>query len=108
MKDKATRITLLKGPSDGGLYTFHLPTFQPVSKVAFSSTRASSTTWYQRLWHPHHQLLKFMLSKFHLPVSTNSTNSHCNSCSIAKSSKLHLPSLDNISYSILDLLFCDV
>ncbi|KAL4569482.1 hypothetical protein LXL04_025120 [Taraxacum kok-saghyz] len=108
VKDESTHNTLLTGPSDGGLYTFRLPAFQPLSKVAFSSTRTSSTIWHQRLGHPHSQLFKFMLSKFHLPVSNNSLNSPCNSCFIGKSSKLHLLPSDNKSSHVLDLLFCDV
>lgn len=108
VKDESTHTTLLTGPSDGGLYTLRLPAFHSLSKVAFSSTRASSTIWHQRLGHPHPQLFKFMLSNFHLPVSNNSLSSPCNSCFIGKSSKLHLLPSNYKSSSVLDLLFCDV
>ncbi|KAJ9556844.1 hypothetical protein OSB04_011458 [Centaurea solstitialis] len=46
-------------PSNGGLYSFRLSQTQPVQKMPFSTGRASSTTWHQRLGHPHPQLLKF-------------------------------------------------
>ncbi|KAJ0778354.1 hypothetical protein HanLR1_Chr02g0070801 [Helianthus annuus] len=55
--DKLTRLTLLTGPSKDGLYSFCLPQTQPVPKVSFSTARASSTIWHQRLGHPHPQLL---------------------------------------------------
>lgn len=53
VKDEITHTTLLTGPSKGGLYSFELPRIQPISKVAFSTTCASSITWHQRLGHPH-------------------------------------------------------
>lgn len=81
---------LLTGPSNSGLYTLRLPTFQSLFKVVFSFVRASSSIWHQRLGHPHPQLLRFMLSKFNLFVSNNSSSCPCNSCFIGKSSNFHL------------------
>nr|KAJ0217333.1 hypothetical protein LSAT_V11C300124160 [Lactuca sativa] len=52
--DEITQTTLLTSPSSGGLYSFHLPQFQPTSfEVAFFATRDSSITWHQCLGHPH-------------------------------------------------------
>ncbi|MFS8009363.1 hypothetical protein Hanom_Chr14g01283861 [Helianthus anomalus] len=56
VKDKHTHYTLLTGPSEGGLYSIKFPIKQPIPKVAFSTTRATTTTWHQRLGHPHSQL----------------------------------------------------
>ncbi|KAD6118667.1 hypothetical protein E3N88_09938 [Mikania micrantha] len=107
LHDKSTRTILLMGPSDGGLYSFCLPKVCPINKVAFSTTRASSTTWHSRLGHPHPQLFRSMISKYCLPVSNNECISHYNACSIGKSSKLHLfPSIYKSS-NVLDLVFCD-
>ncbi|KAD6119461.1 hypothetical protein E3N88_10732 [Mikania micrantha] len=72
VKDKFSRTTLLTGPTTDGLYSFQLPQVQPIPKVAFSTARASSSTWHQRLGHPHQQLLRSMLSHYSLPVSNNS------------------------------------
>ncbi|KAD3068184.1 hypothetical protein E3N88_36064 [Mikania micrantha] len=94
VKDKFTRTTLLTGPSNNGLYSITLPQVKPVSKVAFSSVRASPHTWHQRLGHPHSQLLQSMISKLCLPVSNKKFGSVCDSCLIGKSSKLHLPLSD--------------
>ncbi|KAD7117385.1 hypothetical protein E3N88_04653 [Mikania micrantha] len=105
--DKSTRTILLMGPSNGGLYSFHLPRLSTVSKVAFSTNRVSSNTWHQRLGHPHPQLLKAMLFKYQLPLS-NKCTPFCEPCSIGKSSKLHLVSSTYKSSHILDLVFCDV
>ncbi|KAJ0726566.1 putative RNA-directed DNA polymerase [Helianthus annuus] len=108
VKDKSTRTTLLTGPSNDGLYTFCLPRIQDVPKVAFSTARASSKTWHQRLGHPHHQLLKSMFSKFCLPVSDKHSSFACDSCCVGKSSKLSLPLSDYHSSHVLDLVICDV
>ncbi|KAJ9567488.1 hypothetical protein OSB04_003454 [Centaurea solstitialis] len=108
VKDTSTHSTLLTGPSDGGLYSINLPTSQSLPKVAFSTTRTTTTTWHQRLGHPHSQLFQTMLSKYCLPVSNKTFDFHCNSCSVGKSSKLNLLSSDYKSSHILDLVFCDV
>ncbi|GJX29430.1 putative RNA-directed DNA polymerase, partial [Tanacetum coccineum] len=108
VKDTSTRITLLTGPSNNGLYSFCPPQIRQVPKVAFTVVRASSTIWHQRLGHPHPQLLQTMLTKYSLPVSNKSLSSFCNSCHIGKSSKLHLSSSNYKSTHILDLLVCDV
>ncbi|KAJ0615408.1 putative RNA-directed DNA polymerase [Helianthus annuus] len=107
VKDTVTRTILLTGPSKDRLYSFHLPKFHPVSHVAFSTIRASPTTWHQRLGHPHSQLLKSMISRHSLPV-TNSVFPFCNSCPMGKSSKMHLSSSNYKSSCVLDLVFCDV
>ncbi|KAJ9553489.1 hypothetical protein OSB04_017534 [Centaurea solstitialis] len=108
VKDKFTHTILLMGPSNGGLYSFRLPQTQPVQKMSFSTARASSTTWHQRLGHPHPQLLKFMLSTYSLPLQNKCSSVFCDSCSIGKSSKLHLLPSTYKSSHILDLVFCDV
>ncbi|KAJ0542271.1 putative RNA-directed DNA polymerase [Helianthus annuus] len=108
VKDKSTHTTLLTGPSDGGLYTIRFPSAQPLPRVAFSTYRASTTTWHQRLGHPHAQLFSSMLSSFHLPVSDKNFDFNCSSCLVGKSSKLHLLSSDYHSSHVLDLVFCDV
>ncbi|KAJ9567550.1 hypothetical protein OSB04_003516 [Centaurea solstitialis] len=108
VKDTSTHSTLLTGPSDGGLYSINLPISQSLPKVVFSTTRTTTTTWHQRLGHPHSQLFQTMLSKYCLPVSNKTFDFHCNSCSVGKSSKLNLLSSDYKSSHILDLVFCDV
>ncbi|KAJ0610987.1 putative RNA-directed DNA polymerase [Helianthus annuus] len=108
VKDTFTHHTLLTGPSNDGLYSIRFPFSQPVPKVAFSANKASTTTWHQRLGHPHFSLFRSMISKFDLPVLDKSFNIHCESCLIGKSSKLHLPPSDYKTSNIFDLLFCDV
>ncbi|KAK1412849.1 hypothetical protein QVD17_34395 [Tagetes erecta] len=108
VKDELSRTTLLTGPSNDGLYSFCLPRFQDVPKVAFSTARASSQTWHQRLGHPHHQLLNSMLSKYCLPVLNNRSDFACDSCCVGKSSKLSLSLSDYKSSHVLDLVVCDV
>ncbi|KAI3667713.1 hypothetical protein L6452_42782 [Arctium lappa] len=53
--DESTRTTLLSDPSEQGLYSIRLPQLKSLPKVAFTAVKASSTTWHQRLGHPHAQ-----------------------------------------------------
>jgi hypothetical protein len=108
VKDKFSHTTLITGPSNDGLYSLCLPRIQAIPKVAFSSIRASTQTWHQRLGHPHPQLLNSMLSHYSLPVSNRTSSSLCDSCFVGKSSKLSLSLSDFKSTHILDLVFCDV
>ncbi|KAK9077447.1 hypothetical protein SSX86_005784 [Deinandra increscens subsp. villosa] len=108
VKDTSTHTTLLTGPANDGLYSFKSPEFHSLPKVSFSTTRASATTWHQRLGHPNAQVLNSMLKSFDLPLKNNKSDSFCVSCSVGKSSKLHLGSSTFKSSHILDLVFCDV
>ncbi|KAK9062643.1 hypothetical protein SSX86_019831 [Deinandra increscens subsp. villosa] len=108
VKDISTHTTLLTGPSKDGLYSMVLPQFQSIPKSAFSVTRAPASVWHQRLGHPHHRILQYMLSRYLLPVSDKSFKDVCSSCQLGKSSKLHLPSSTFHSNNILDLVYCDV
>ncbi|KAD6453565.1 hypothetical protein E3N88_08270 [Mikania micrantha] len=80
---------------------------KPVPKVAFSTSRASTKTWHQRLGHLH-QLLHSMFSKFLLHVTDKQSVFVCDSCLVGKSSKLSLPLSDYVSSHVLDLIVCDV
>nr|KAJ0210497.1 hypothetical protein LSAT_V11C400220110 [Lactuca sativa] len=84
VKDTSTHNILHTGPSNGGLYSFNLLRVQ--SRVSFSTTRASPTTWHQRLGHPYPQLLKAMFSKFCLPLTNNCSSISCDSSSIGNTS----------------------
>nr|KAJ0211326.1 hypothetical protein LSAT_V11C400226510 [Lactuca sativa] len=108
VKDNTTKVTLFTGPSNNGLYSIRLPSFQRLPKVAFTTFKAPSDIWHQRLRNPHPQRLNFMCSKYCLPVSSKITDPFCNSCLIGKSSKLHLSTSSFNSQKFLDLVVCDV
>ncbi|KAJ0500301.1 putative RNA-directed DNA polymerase [Helianthus annuus] len=108
VKDISTRTTLLTGPSKDGLYSLALPKFHSIPKTAFSATRAPASVWHQRLGHPHHRVLQYMLSRYLLPVSEKSFKHVCSSCQMGKSCKLPLNSSSFRSNNILDLVYCDV
>ncbi|KAJ9566905.1 hypothetical protein OSB04_002871 [Centaurea solstitialis] len=55
VKDESTQTTLLTGPSEQGLYSIRLPQLNSLPKIAFTTVRASSNIWHQRLGHPHAQ-----------------------------------------------------
>ncbi|KAL4561491.1 hypothetical protein LXL04_033657 [Taraxacum kok-saghyz] len=69
VKDNTTKTTLLTGPSNNNFYSICLPSIQSLPRVAFTTFRALSDVWHQRLGHPHSQLFNFMCSTYYLPVS---------------------------------------
>ncbi|KAM0037798.1 putative RNA-directed DNA polymerase [Helianthus debilis subsp. tardiflorus] len=108
VKDESTRTTLLTGPSEQGLYSIRLPQLKSIPKVAFTAVKASSTTWHQRLGHPHAQVFRSIVSHFSLPISDKFSNNLCTSCQLGKSSKLSLSDSTFRSTNFLDLVYCDV
>ncbi|KAJ0781359.1 putative RNA-directed DNA polymerase [Helianthus annuus] len=108
VKDESTHTTLLTGPSENGLYTLRLPRFKSIPKLAFTSIKAPSTVWHQRLGHPHQRVFDTVISSFSLPVTTKRCSSLCTACQLGKSSKLCLPLSNFRSHNVLDLVYCDV
>ena len=78
--------------------------------TAFSTSPSPKTTitsWHSRLGHLAPPVLKTIVSQFSLPVS-NSTQTHCNDCSINKSHKLPFYETSIVSGGPLEYLFTDV
>lgn len=107
VKDLHTGTTLLKGKANEGVYEW--PSIS--SPIAFVSHRSSPSQWHSRLGHPNSQTLRFMLSRFSLPLSTalpSSSVLFCNSCSTNKSHKLPFSTSTLTTSQPLEILFSDV
>lgn len=106
VNDLHTGTTLLKGKANEGVYEW--PSFS--SPLAFVSHKSSPSQWHSRLGHPNSQALRFMLSRFSLPLSSALSSSvlFCNSCSTNKSHKLTFSNSTLITFHPLEVLFYDV
>ncbi|KAK1555207.1 hypothetical protein Q3G72_023368 [Acer saccharum] len=71
VKDLRTGPILLKGTTKDGVYEW--PTDKSTSSpvLAFSSTRTTSSNWHHRLGHPAYPVLKLIVSKFNLDLSSS-------------------------------------
>jgi len=105
VKDQVTGAVLMRGPSNGDLYTYK-PTSP--SPTALSTTKISTPLWHARFGHPSPKVLTQMLSSSGLSRNLNNKNFHCNSCSINKSHKLPFSISSIKNNSPLELIFSDV
>ena len=87
--------------------TFPSVTSSPL--LAFSSVKTTSSKWHSALGHPSFTIMKNIISKFSLPLSSPlSSSTHCNVCSYNKSHKIPFSSSILTSSHPLELLFSDV
>jgi hypothetical protein len=109
VKDLRTRKLLLQGPSRDGLYPWPSTALSlPSSPHAFLGERVSVDLWHNRFGHPALRVVRAVLSKFSLPISTNKAAPVCSSCQQGKLHKFHFPLNSSVSAHPLDLLFLDV
>ena len=111
MKDLYTGAILLMGEPKDGLYewstTFPFVTSSPL--LVFSSVKTTLSEWHSRLGYPSFTIMKNIVSKFSLPLSSLlSFSTHCNACSCNKSHKNSFSSSTLTSSHPLELLFSDV
>ena len=103
--DKATKKVLLQGRSTNGLYSLKTPTLH-----AFFTTRhvsASDEVWHQRLGHPNPHILQ-QLSSSRVIIINKRSKSLCESCQLAKSSRLPFSASVSVSSRPLERIHCDV
>ena len=87
--------------------TFPSITSSPM--FAFSNVKTTSSEWHFRLGHPSLTIMKNIISKCSLPLSSLlSSSTHCNACSCNKSHKIQFSSSTLTSSHPLELLFSDV
>lgn len=107
VKDEVTKKVLLQGMPKDGLYPFPSSISSPSPYQSFSYQRGPLEEWHRRLGHPNYQIVKHLVSKFSLPVSSNKIPSVCSACQ-GKSHRLPFPVSQSISEYPLDLIFADV
>ena len=86
MKDCTTGKVLLCGLSKVGLYLFP-PAFNkiPSSPSDFVGERTSPNQWHSCLGHLAFRVVRYVISRFSLPFSSNKTVHSCSACFNSKS-----------------------
>lgn len=108
VKDRTTKIVLLQGQCEGGLYPL-LPSQVPVLKSTFSCVKPTEDRWHYRLGHPSSSIIQHVLLHNNLPCSGNSNKTTvCDACEKGKSHQLPYYSSNNMSFSPLELVYSDV
>lgn len=110
VRDLKTGDLLLEGRTMNELYEWHVSL--PIASThhtAITNLKTTSTDWHARLGHPSHPILKTIISKFSLPLSTTlSQSSVCNDCLLNKTRKLVFSQSTITSTRPLEYLFSDL
>jgi hypothetical protein len=107
VKDQTSGRILHKGSSKHGLYHWSpSPIAAPPS--VFSSERASPMDWHAHLSHPADRILRQVVSKFHLPVTSNKKLPLCFACRRGKSHQLPFTLSTHQTHVSLELIFSNV
>lgn len=110
VRDLKTGDLLLEGRTMNELYEWHVSL--PIASThhtAITNLKITSTDWHARLGHPSHPILKTIISKFSLPISTTlSQSSVCSDCLLNKTHKLAFSQSTITSTRPLEYLFSDL
>lgn len=103
VKDLQTGSTLVKGKSAGGIYEWQ------ASKLilAFSTQKATTSVWHNRLGHPASAILRHIISNNKLPI-TSFASDYRNSCLLNESHKQPFSTSSLTSSKPLEIIFSDV
>ena len=110
IKDRATRELIHHDRCIGGLYpiTSGALSRKPRHQV-YSVIKPSLARWHQRLGHPSSIIVKQVVNKGNLPLSSSQNiESVCDACQCAKSHQLPYPKSNSVSRAPLELIFSDV
>lgn len=93
-------VNLMMAYMSGQLHPLQLPLYRCLT---------TSSEWHSRLGHPSFTIMKNIISKFSLPLSSLlSSSTHCNACSCNKSHKILFSSSILTLSHLLELIFSDV
>ena len=109
VKDKISRVTLVKGACENGVYIFpETLVASSFPMVANEHERTSLDGWHKRLGHLSSKIVHNVVRNFSLPVTTNKMSFLCSSCSINKAHQQPFGSTSLSSNVPLELIYTDV
>ncbi|XP_024021425.1 uncharacterized protein LOC21412662 [Morus notabilis] len=103
--DQSLKKMIGAGRLHEGLYLFESPTIVLKSPPVVASSIYS--LWHHRLGHPSHSRLQ-LLSKYIPTLNFNAQRELCETCSLAKQTRLPFPLSIKTSVSPFDLIHCDI
>ena len=105
VKELHTGATLLQGQTKDGVYEW--PTSSPL--LALSTIKTTTIDWHHRLGHPAFPILKHIVSRNALGLSSSlSSDFSCNACLCNKSHKLSFSNSTIVTTKPLEVIFSDV
>jgi hypothetical protein len=112
VKDNSTRMVLLHGPSENGLYPIRLhPKSLNKSRgfMALLGVKTIDMVWHQRLGQPSTSIFQNLLRHQHLPLlGFISQSTVCESCQLGKAKQLPISESNRSSSSPLEIIHSDV
>ncbi|CAL8993855.1 unnamed protein product [Prunus brigantina] len=116
IKDNISQRMLCQGPVENGLYPIYCSssvkapsTLPSAAPTAYLVCKASLSTWHKRLGHPHQSMLKSIVNRNNLQVTSLATASMpCSACVLGKATRLPFMSQGSVSSKPLELIFSDV
>jgi histone deacetylase 1/2 len=109
IKEQATKKTLLRGRSEGGLYPIKSSSFSSFgNKEALSVAQPSVSLWHHRLGQAATPVVQQILSRHKLSFLRDKNKHVCDACQQGKIHQLPYPKSSSVSTRPLELVFSDV
>ncbi|RVW65975.1 Retrovirus-related Pol polyprotein from transposon RE1 [Vitis vinifera] len=113
VKDKDTKVTLLQGQLERGLYKFptssiNSPTASSKHQVFLTKTQPTTMLWHQRVGHPSAIILQKIFHTCNISYNSNKTIDVCNACCYAKSHKIPFSLSTSRASSPLELIHANL
>lgn len=104
VKDRATRVVLLRGGCRGGLYNLN----ESSIKQIFHIVKVSREKWHSRLGHPATQVVQHILHHYELPSESLNKVVICDGCQQGKSHQLPFSLSTRVTTAPLEIIYSDV
>ena len=109
VKDLSTGTPLFQGKTKNELYEWPVTSSFASSFLATPTPKTTLTSWHSRLGHPSFSVLKSLVARFSLPISSSLKDSfQCTNCFINKSHQLPFYTNTITSSRPLEYLYTDV
>ena len=113
VKDKNTKVTLLQGQLERGLYKFPTssissPTASSKHQVFLIKTQPTTMLWHQQVGHPSAIILQKFFHTCNIAYNSNKTIDVCNACCCAKSHKIPFSLSTSRASSPLELIHANL
>lgn len=105
VQDKQMNRVIYRGSSKNGVYSLSGSSTVRPTKVAFHTTKSTSSVWDERLGHPNSRTLDLVLKSINVPINCSIS---CRSCDVAEIHKQPLPLSTSSITTLLYLLRMDV
>jgi hypothetical protein len=108
VKDLTTKVVLLSGQSNDGLYVLFESSATTIPQAYWSPcVSATADLWHCRLGHPTSFIFNLLVSKNKIMCTSKCSLVQCQTCSLGKSLRLSLRPTGHKTSTPLDLIFSD-